>query len=90
MWAQLKRVRKFAQSANLMSRTKAIVWKEVNIKNKVRAGKETVVLLESVVAPVADVAEFVENILSGIPSFKYFSRADRAASITAARNGLTR
>ena len=89
-WAQLKRVRKFAQSANLMSRTKAIVGKEANIKNKVRAGKEKVVLLESVVAPVADVAEFVENILSGIPSFKYFSRADRAASITAARNGLTR
>ena len=29
-------------NANLMSRTKAIVWKEVNIKNKVRAGKEVV------------------------------------------------
>ena len=28
--------------ANLMSRTKAIVWKEVNIKNKVRAGLEVV------------------------------------------------
>ena len=30
------------ECANLMSRTKAIVWKEVNIKNKVRAGIEVV------------------------------------------------
>ena len=38
--AQLKRVRKFAQSANLMSRIKAIVGKEAKIKNKVCSGRE--------------------------------------------------
>ena len=41
-WAQLKRVRKFAQSANLMSRTKAVVGKEANINNKVCTGLEVV------------------------------------------------
>ena len=38
----MHRVRKFAQSANLMSLTKVIVGKEVNIKNKVCTGKEVV------------------------------------------------
>ena len=40
MHFQMHRVRKFAQSANLMSRTKAVVGKEANINNKVCAGRE--------------------------------------------------
>ena len=42
MHFQMHRVRKFAPCANLMSRTKAIVWKEAKIKNKVCAGIEVV------------------------------------------------
>ena len=42
MHYSMHRVRKFAQSANLMSLTKVIVRKKTNLKNKLCAGLEVV------------------------------------------------